>query len=378
MKNYGLHCDLRPDCSIFDAMRLHSFILLSGCLFLLLLPSALEAQNQPLKNFDAFCDLFDQNYASFEEKGIDWTKACETAREKLTENSIDAELYSVLKSLLVPLNDAHVTLRAKSIDSAMSASRPSRIIEEISSIPGKERRPKFRAMTEATLLANGFAPIKEIGPEYKDEILFSYTKNDRIGYLRYTRSFSTLANMTGSSLNKRLDEIFGSYAGLESVIIDIRFNIGGDDAFSQRIAGYLVDEPTIGFYKQTRKKQVFGELKTKMIEPSKKHYFNGKVVLLTNDKSVSAADVMALMLSELPQATLIGEPSNGSYSDLQNGRLPNGWKVTLSNQRYLSAQSKKNYEGFGTPVDIEAKNMLSDIEKQEDSVLIRALSFLKK
>lgn len=341
-------------------------------LFSIFFTLAAQAQ-EVLKTYDAFCELFDQNYASFDEKGIDWTKACTTARKELNEESSEDDLYRVMTSLLKPLNDAHITLRATSLEAGFSASRPSRIIEEISSIPGAERRPKFRSMTEKTLAENGFSPIKEIGPKYKGEKLFSYSKNDKIGFLRYTRSFSN-----GPGLNKQLDEIFEAFAELEAVIIDIRFNIGGNDSFSQRVAGYLVDEPTTGFHKQTLKNKVFQELNTHMIKPSKRHHFEGKVVLLTNDKTVSAADVMALMLSELPQATLIGEASNGSYSDLMNAKLPNGWKITLSNQRYFSPIEKKNYEGFGTPVDIEAKNMLSDIEKQEDSVLLKALEFLKK
>ncbi len=331
------------------------------------------AQAEALKTFDTFCELFDQNYASFEEKGIDWMKGCTEARKQLNKNSSEDELFKVMTELLRPLNDAHVVLRATTLEANFSASRPSRIIKEIKTIAGPERRPRFRAMTEKTLAAHGFAAITEIGPKYKGEKLFSYTKNDKIGYLRYTRSFSN-----GGRLNKQLNEIFSSFTDLEGLIIDIRFNIGGNDSFSQKVAGYLVDKSTVGFHKQTLKAKVFQELKTHYISPSKKHHFSGKVVLLTNDKTVSAADVMALMLSEMPQATLIGEPSNGSYSDLSSHKLPNGWRISLSNQRYLSPILKKNYEGFGTPVNIEVLNMLSDIEKQEDSVLIKALEHLKQ
>jgi len=334
---------------------------------------SVKAQSKVQETFDHFCELFEQNYASFEEKGIDWTKQCNEAKKELTEDSSEDDLFTLITGLLKPLNDAHVTLRAKSLEAGFSASRPSRIIEEIKSIPGPERRPRFKAMTEKTLAAHGFGPIKEIGPKHKGEKLFSYCKNENIGYLRFTRSFSN-----GGGLGKQLDEIFESFNRLDAVIIDIRFNIGGNDSFSQRIAGYLVNEPTIGFHKQTRVKGEFQALSTRMIQPSKRHHFDGKVVLLTNDKTVSAADVMALMLSEMPQATLIGEPSNGSYSDLQDARLPNGWKITLSNQRYLPAITKKNYEGFGTPVDIEAKNRLSDIEQEKDSVLLKALEILKQ
>ena len=181
--------------------------------------------------------------------------------------------------------------------------------------------------------------------------------------------------MNGPSLNKQLEKIFDNFKDLNAVIVDIRFNIGGDDEFSKKIAGRFLSKPMVGFYKQTRENRVFGKLDTIMIKPNGKEAFLNKVVLLTNDRTVSAADVLALMMSQLSNVTIIGEPSNGSYSDLYEKKLPNGWKVTLSNQRYLSVD-KVNYEGKGTPVDILAKNTILDIEENKDSVLLRALTFL--
>jgi carboxyl-terminal processing protease len=55
--------------------------------------------------------------------------------------------------------------------------------------------------------------------------------------------------------------------------------------------------------------------------------FAKQVVLITNDRTVSAADVFALMMSELPNVTIIGEPTNGSYSDIYSKKLPNGWRI---------------------------------------------------
>ena len=183
--------------------------------------------------------------------------------------------------------------------------------------------------------------------------------------------------MIGPGLDKQLETIFHSFKDLDALIIDIRFNMGGDDKFSQLVAARLVKEETIGFYKQTRVEGEFQELKSKFIPSKGKSRFFGPTLLLTNDRSVSAADVLALMMAELPNVTIVGERSNGSYSDLYTKKLPNGWQVSLSNQRYLSAQ-KVNYEGVGTPVDIEVKNMLQDFENNNDTVLIAALEHLKE
>ena len=333
--------------------------------------------NKPLKSFDALCELFDKNYASFEEKNMDWTSRCEQFRNKVSSTTSDAELFHVMTELLKPLNDAHVSLKAKKLDSAFTATKESRIINDFQSIPPKKRKPEVKKIIALTLTRNGFAPLKEIGPKFRGEKLFAYTQSKRVGYLRFYRSFSTLPIMNGLSLNNQLTKIFDSFKELDAVIVDIRFNIGGDDRFSQNIAGRFVDKPTVGFYKQTRSDGKFGALKTKMINPKGKVPYLKPTILLTNERSFSAAAVLALMMGQLSNTTIIGEPSDGSYSDLYEKRLPNGWKVTLSNQRYLSA-NKINYEGLGTPVDIEVKNTIIDFERYEDSVLLKALEYLNQ
>ena len=58
-------------------------------------------------------------------------------------------------------------------------------------------------------------------------------------------------------------------------------------------------------------------------------------------------------------------------------KLSNGWKYSLSHQRYYSAEMIC-YEGKGIPVDIEVKNLWSDVEKGTDQVVLKALEQLKK
>ena len=331
--------------------------------------------NEPSENIDALCELFKMNYASFEEKAINWESICQESQKRTFADTSDKELFKIMTEMLKPLNDAHVTLKAKEINATFSASRESRIRTELKTIPKKKRKELFKKSINNTLTQNGFEHITEIGPKFRGEKLFEYTRNKKIGYLRFYRSFSKLLVMNGPFLNNQIEKIFKSFKDLDAVIIDIRFNIGGDDEFSKKIAGRFINKPIVGFYKQTRGNGKFGKLNTVMLKPIGKETFLNKVVLLTNDRTISAADVLALMMSQISNVTIIGEPSNGSYSDLYEKKLPNGWKVTLSNQRYLSID-KVNYEGKGTPVDILAENTILDIEENKDSVLLRALTFL--
>jgi C-terminal processing protease CtpA/Prc len=96
---------------------------------------------------------------------------------------------------------------------------------------------------------------------------------------------------------------------------------------------------------------------------------------LTHDASFSAADVFAMLMADLPHVTIIGEPTNGIFSNMLERKLPNGWKYTLSHQVYYSSD-KTCYEGKGIPVDIKLLNKRADLEKGVDPLIIKALEVL--
>lgn len=233
-------------------------------------------------------------------------------------------------------------------------------------------------MIDSTLSQAGFHPMRSKGTKASGFPLFNYSTNGKMGYLRISSCVGTRFHFTGSL--KSLDIILKEFKNTEGLIIDLRFNPGGYDNFSFKVAGRFTNKEYLGHYKQNRIKGdslKFSELKPYFIKPRGNRAYEKPVVVLTNDVTVSAADVMALILSELPQVIILGENTNGSFSDMYTEKLPNGWKVTLSKERYLSAQ-KVNYEGKGVPVDIEVLNMRKDIELKSDTVLKRAFAELRK
>lgn len=331
------------------------------------------------KNFEYLWHLFDEKYATFEEKQLDWNASYNTFRNKVTSSTTDIELYQILCNMLAPLNDAHVTLSAKSIDSTFSPSRPSRIIKELQGIKGK--RKAIRDMTDNTISNLNFHPINHIGPKYNGRPLFSYTNNSKIGYLRFQRCFSTMLfgeyPVNGLFLNKQLEKIFKSFIEMEAIIIDIRTNMGGDDSFANKVARRLTNTKILGHYKQEKKgKDMFGELIPKYLNPRNKTRFLKKVYLITDDKTVSAADVLALDMKQIPNVTIVGDNSNGSFSDIYSDRLPNGWNIDMSNERYLSPKMV-NYEGKGVPVDIKAYTTFEDVKNKNDSVLLKVIHIIE-
>ena len=142
--------------------------------------------------------------------------------------------------MLTSINDGHFSIRAKSIDKAISGGRTSKISKELASLPSLRKR--VTAMTSMTLSEQRFKPIKELGPKFRGIKLFAYTNNSKVGYLRFYRSFSKKYWMKGLFLNVQLNKILKSFDGLDVLIIDVRFNIGGKDEFSFNVIGHLIEE----------------------------------------------------------------------------------------------------------------------------------------
>lgn len=330
-------------------------------------------ENKPVKSFQQFYHFFNDNYASFNEKNIDWQSRYMHYKDDIDASTADTTLFRIMKTMLKDFKDAHVNLRSPSIDSFFNASRNSAVINRIRPIPASQRRKQYNAMTDSTLGEFGFKPMKYIGPEYDGRPLFSYTHNDTVGYLRSTRSFSSHKFLNLQFTQNLLNKIFKEFKPLQAVILDVRFNMGGDVSFTNNLVGRFTDKRFLGDYKQNRRKGKFSKINPNHFGPRGKYRFTDKpVAILLNDQTISSADELTLVLKNLPNITLIGEPSNGSYSNMKPKKLANGWVVTLSYQRYTDI-SGTNYEGKGTPVDFIQKTTIQDVQSGNDSVLRKAL-----
>ena len=86
--------------------------------------------------------------------------------------------------------------------------------------------------------------------------------------------------------------------------------------------------------------------------------------------------MFALAIKKFPHVTIVGDHTNGIFSYQLEKRLPNGWRYSLSYQKYFSADMVC-YEGKGVPADIELFNRKSDIEAGTDPLITRAIEILQ-
>ena len=322
--------------------------------------SAYSKSNDPFVNFDALWYTFQENYPSFVLKGINWENMREEYRARLTEQTTDFELYTILNQMISELNDGHVSIE---VPEALEYQ-----IEE------KEDQ-------EADSLR--IAVINTINTRYVEN-LKTYNRgsinwgtiNDNTGYIQIN-DFENLANFSLApeltteefweeywekaeesenyfdevlnGFNEVMPQIFNDIKGTGSCIIDVRFNGGGFDQIGLEVLSYFTSVKKVAFHKKARYLDGFTQKQTIYIQP-KTNTYSGKLYILTSHQTASASETFVLASQSLPSATRIGSNTEGILSDVLSKRLPNGWEYGLSNEIYESANGI-NYEDKGIPAD---------------------------
>src|SRR4051794_23014512 len=334
--------------------------------------------SKPELNYEVLWHTFEDNYAFFKLRKIDWHKTYLTYRPMVTPATTDDSLYAIFSKMLSPFQDNHINVIVPGSKQFKSI-KPSQFVQEF---PSDSLRDKFWRMVDYSLRQKHFAPMQYAGSKFNGAPLFAYSISNGIGYLRFNRCFvdGDAESVPDATVAGRvMDTVFAAFKNVKSLIVDVRDNIGGNDEFSYEVAGRFTNWKITGMYKQTRIPgagyEDFGKPETWFIEPRGTNRFVKPVVVLTNDKTVSAGDVFAMIMKELPNVKNIGSNTRGIYSDMYGFTLPNGWMISLSNQRYYN-NKMLCYEGIGTPVEIHVLNTQKDLQKMNDPVLEAALKVL--
>ncbi|MEO5888807.1 MAG: serine hydrolase [Ferruginibacter sp.] len=333
----------------------------------------------PELNFEIVWHTFEDNYANFRLREVDWHQVYKDYRPRISAQTSDDSLYSIFTEMLSLFQDNHINLIVPGVKQFKSA-KPSQFVNEF---PTDSLKTAFWNLAKITVPAAGLGQLQFIGPARDGKPLFTYAAAGKFGYLRFNRCF-----VDGSADNipdavvagKYLDTIFKKFEKLEGLVIDTRDNIGGNDEFAYEVADRFVTTKQVGSYKKTRKTaggyEEMVNPQTWYLEPKGTKPFTKPVFLLTNDKTVSAADVFALLMRQLPQVRIAGTNTRGIFSDMYGFTLPNKWLLSLSNERYFDADLV-NYERVGVPVDIEIRNHQTDLLAKKDPVLTAAVNILK-
>ncbi|MEQ6121015.1 S41 family peptidase [Reichenbachiella sp. MALMAid0571] len=317
-------------------------------------------KNDPLSNFDALWNSFNENYSSFELRSIDWGKMKEHYRPMLTSQSSDFELYSVLHQMISELKDGHVFLDApdsiKNEPGTVFDNRIGDLRKKIISQINSKYLDKVHNYNKGNLIWGkidgniGYIQINNF------EDLANYDLSDSLSEEEFWEAYWEAAETSQSytkdvlaGLNKLMEIIIKDFKSTEFCIIDVRFNSGGFDQAGLDVLSFFTDQRTLAYSKKARHGKYFTKKQAIFIDPNTFNYSN-PIYILTSHQTASASETFVLGSMNLSKARRIGSNTAGVFSDVLDKRLPNGWNYGLSNEIYESPDNK-NYEMVGINPD---------------------------
>lgn len=342
-----------------------------------------EKLSKPEQSFEKFWKEFDSNYALFDVKGINWQETYTTYRKQINPKTSDQELVTVFKQMLDPLKDGHINILQKDKRLYKGESKNNAFRTEFQGV-----EKEFWANVNELLQKQGFGSLQPKGAlvdgSFTKAVPPMYvSRNSEIGYIRFTRFFNQLKGVMGSDADEKKDQVelathvdqtLNEFSTCKRLIIDLRDNGGGHSGYE--LAGKFIRDSALVNYKSTRANAQFSPLREFWVRPSKGVRFNKPIVVLTSDRTASAAEDFVLSLSRFPGIVIVGTSTKGMFSDIYSFELPNKMEVSLSNQLYYDI-NKNVLEDKGVTPTIEERNTRKDLKAKTDAVLVKAFEVLK-
>ena len=194
-----------------------------------------------------------------------------------------------------------------------------------------------------------------------------FEKDDkRIGYIKITNFASNTFNQFQTALNE-LEE-----NDIESLIIDVRDNLGGQLEVATQIASLFL----------TKDKVVYQLNTNGIIQPiysTGPGSFQKPITVLINGATASASEVLAIALQESADATVIGTTSYGKGTIQESYKLSTGASIKFTVQEWLSPNGNTVNE-VGVKPDIEVSETENSGETdtlETDTVLQTAITIMQ-
>lgn len=192
-------------------------------------------------------------------------------------------------------------------------------------------------------------------------------EGQKIGYIY----ISIFANNTYSQFKTQLESLEKN--GIDSLIIDIRSNTGGHLTAVENILSLFLDSSHIIY--QTEDKDGIEKIYSKGNET--KQY---NIVVLTNESSASASEILAAALSEEYGATLVGKTTYGKGTVQELKTLPDGEQYKFTTKKWLTPQGIWiNKVGVEVNVEVEFnKDYYENPTHDNDQQLQEAINTILK
>lgn len=192
---------------------------------------------------------------------------------------------------------------------------------------------------------------------------------NNIGYIQFTSFDET----TAEDFKAKYQEL--AKQGIQSLIIDLRNNGGGIVDQALEIADYVATKDSVLLYEVDKNnKETVRKAETDPI-------INMPIIILTNEHTASASEILAGALKDLGKAKTVGTTTYGKGVIQQILKLSDGSGIKITIEEYQTPNKNKiNKVGIEPDEKVELPDSVESIfnvKESEDTQLQKAIEMLK-
>ncbi len=299
------------------------------------------------KSLEQLRSAIEEKYSYRDLRGVDWDARFAEFEAQLIDAKTSGRFAILAGQLLKVARDAHIKVN---VDGDRLAGFQRSVRPNVDRELLKQTVPQFQFVNR--VVATGRFPE---GPAYL-----------MIG------SWSPKAARDIEAAAKWIDELSPD----DTLILDIRFNSGGDERLAKKIAGRFVERSVVyagHLNRDTSSPSGFSRIKKRTLEPIRPG-FRGRTVILIGPVNMSSCEAFLLMMKQAPQCTLMGEKSYGCSGNPKPIFLANGVTVFLPSWVALTPDGEP-FEGKGISPDVHVE--FPDEPGDHDPLINAALELLK-
>ena len=159
---------------------------------------------------------------------------------------------------------------------------------------------------------------------------------------------------------------------INNLIIDVRNNSGGHLETVTNILELFLDKNEAMY-------QIKNQAKTTTYVAKEEDERNYKVVVLVNEASASASELLASALLEQKQAEIVGKNTFGKGTVQKTMELENGTMIKYTSEIWLTSKGNTiDKKGIAPTIEVElSKDYYKTLKQEDDNQLQKAIDILK-
>ncbi len=319
-----------------------------------------EYQDNAVDVFNSLWTEVDENYASFDVRGIDWDAVYAQNRPRVEDGMRNDSLFNVLADMLFVLQDGHVNLQA-----GFDLSR------------NWEWYLDFPQNFDYRLVERNY-----LEEDHQISGPFRHQMIDSIGYVYYRSFENTVSESVFDYVLRRYSSRVenGDTTIVKGLIIDVRDNGGGSLSNVEEMVSRFTDEKKLVHYWQYKDgpgHNDFTERIPKYVEPKGDFQYQAPVIVLANRSCYSATNFFVQMMKSLGRNIIVmGDRTGGGGGLPVNRELPNGWTYRFSSTVTTTVAG----ENIELGVDPDERVDMTEEDRQEgrDTIIEAALGRIKE